>query len=211
MKKFLSVLLVLALLVLPVVSMAEAAETTDDFFANYETYTHTNDQYSLFYPKTWTVLNADMIETIMTSMTDSQDEQLAQLAAQYGPQIKQTDMVMFISETGMTNVNVVCQTVGLSIDEDQLLLLAPSFTAELAKVMEGIEFINEGTIMDLATCKAMLLEYNYTLAGVEMYGAQAYVPVGEDMYIFTYNCSDAGEINTTAEDFGVMLGGFVAQ
>lgn len=211
MKKFLSVLLVLALLVLPVVSMAEAAETTDDFFANYETYTHTNDQYSLFYPKTWTVLNADMIETIMTAMTDSQDEQLAQLAAQYGPQIKQTDMVMFISETGMSNVNVVCQYVGLNIDEDQLLLLAPGFTAELAKVMEGIEFINEGSIMDLATCKAMLLEYTYTLSGMEMYGAQAYVPVDDDMYIFTYNCSDAGEINTTAEDFGVMLGGFVAQ
>lgn len=200
MKKFLSVVLALALMLMPVLSMAEAATELE-----YAQYTHTNEQYSFVYPNTWTVLNAETIEMLVNTLSESADEQLAQMVATYGPQIQQYDMVMVINETGMTNINVVCQPVGMEATEEALQSLAPAAVLELSNTMPGIEFLNEGTVTEFNGNKSLVLEYTYELSGMQMHGAQVYVAVGTNLYMFTYTCANADELVATSESLGVML------
>ena len=87
----LSLLMVLAMALLPVLSLAEAAEEID---VAYTTYTHTTGSYSFMYPENWFLLNAENIQTILESTAESGNAELAQLVEAYGPQIQQMDMVM---------------------------------------------------------------------------------------------------------------------
>ena len=89
MKKILSVLLALTMLLVPVLAMAEAAQAV-----TYQSYTHTDDQYTIEYADNWLMLNAELISTILNTMDTSEDEQLALLVNTYGPQIQQMDMAL---------------------------------------------------------------------------------------------------------------------
>lgn len=208
MKKFLSLLMVLALALLPVLSLAEAAEEID---VAYTTYTHTTGSYSFMYPENWFLLNAENIQAILESTAESGNAELAQLVEAYGPQIQQMDMVMVLSETGMTNVNVVCQPVGMQATDEVLLTLAPTLVQQLSSSFEGIEFVDEGSIINLGNKNGMMVEYNYELAGTSMHGVQVYVSGATDLYVFTYTCTDENELSATAEDFGFMLGSLTVQ
>lgn len=203
MKKILSVLMALALLVLPVLSMAEAAEELE---AVYETYTHTDDQYTIMYPSNWTLLNKENIQSMLEAIDSLGDEELSQMIAVYGSQMEQTDMVMMLNETGMTNINIVCQYVGMRATDEVLLSLAPTLVSQLGSAFEGIEFVNEGSLVELNGVNALMVEYAYELSGTAMQGAQVYVPGAENLYIFTFTCSDVSELEITAEDFNFMLG-----
>jgi hypothetical protein len=202
MKKILSVLLALAMLLVPVLSMAEAAE---ELAADYSIYTHTDEQYAFAYPNNWILLTAENIETVLDAVSETEDEQLAQMIATYGPQVQQTGMIMLLNETGMTNVNVLAQYVGMRATDDTLLTLAPQLVSQLSNVMEGIEFINEGTIVELGENTGLMIEYQYTLADTNMYGVQAYIPGETDLYIVTYTCAAPAELEATSIDLGFML------
>ncbi|MBE5803489.1 MAG: DUF1795 domain-containing protein [Clostridiales bacterium] len=203
MKKFFSVFVALVLALLPVVSMAETAE--------YLTYTHPDGQYSFMYPSNWIVLSEENIEYILTVAAKQGDAQLAQMAETYGPTIRQSGMVILLSETGMTNVNVAFTNVGMRASDEVLLTLAPAMMSQLSTVAENIQFIEEGTIIDLGDKNGMMLEYVYELSGIQMHGIQVYVSGAADMYTFTYTCVDADELEATAEDFGFMLGSLTAK
>lgn len=203
MKKILSVLLALAMLLVPVLSMAEAAE---ELAVDYSIYTHTDEQYAFAYPNNWILLTAENVETVLDALSEVEDQQLAQMIANYGPQLQQSGMIMLLNETGNTNVNVVPQYVGMRATDDVLLSLAPQLVSQLSNVMEGIEFINEGTIVELGENTGLMIEYQYTLSGTDMYGVQVYISGETDMYIFTYTCAAIDELVSTSEDFGFMLG-----
>lgn len=203
MKKILSVLLALAMLLVPVLSMAEAAE---ELAVDYSIYTHTDEQYAFAYPNNWILLTAENVETVLDAISETEDEQLAQMIANYGPQLQQSGMIMLLNETGNTNVNVVPQYVGMRATDDVLLTLAPQLVSQLSNVMEGIEFVNKGTIVELGENTGLMIEYQYTLADTDMYGVQVYISGETDMYIFTYTCAAIDELVSTSEDFGFMLG-----
>ncbi len=203
MKKFLSALLALALMLLPVLSMAEAATEVE---TAYETYTHTDGQYSFMYPSSWMLLNAENIQSLMDMLSGSDDEQLAQMIAAYAPQVQQMDMVMVISESGATNVNVVPQYVGMQATDEVLLSLAPALISQLSATMEGIQFVDEGTLIDLGGKSGLMLEYDYEMSGMQIHGAQVYVSGATDLYIFTFTCGNADELVATSEEFGYLLG-----
>lgn len=208
MKKLFSVLLALAMLLVPVLSMAEAAE---ELVAEYETYTHTGDQYSFMYPNTWTLLSKENIQTIFEAVSETEDEQLAQMIAAYGPQIEEMDMVVLLSETGLANVNIVAQYVGMQATDEDLLSLASMLVSQLSNTMEGIEFVDEGSIIELVGKNGLMVEYTFELSGTQMTGVQVYVSGETDLYTFTYTCADANELEATAEDFGIMLGSLTAK
>lgn len=203
MKKILSVLLALAMLLVPVLSMAEAAE---ELAVDYSIYTHTDEQYAFAYPNNWILLTAENVETVLDAISETEDEQLAQMIANYGPQLQQSGMIMLLNETGNTNVNVVPQYVGMRANDDALLSLAPQLVSQLSNVMEGIEFVNKGTIVKLGENTGLMIEYQYTLSDTDMYGVQVYISGETDMYIFTYTCAAIDELVSTSEDFGFMLG-----
>lgn len=201
MKKILAILMALSLMLMPVLSMAEAAEELPAALI----YTHTDGLYSFEYPEGWTLLNAENIQETLDAMAGAGDEEMAELVATYGPQIQQTGMVMLLNETGFTNVNVVSQYVGMKPTDEQLLALAPSLVAQLSGVMEGIQFLNEGSLVELNGLKALMVEYTCELSGTAMQGAQVYVPGAENLYIFTYTCANADELTATAEAFSALL------
>lgn len=202
MKKLLSVLMALALMLVPVLSMADAVETLE---AACLQYTHTDDQYSFMYPDTWTLLNKENIQAIMEAADAEADPQVAQMLDTYGPQVQQSDMVMLISETGLTNVNMIAQYVGMHAGDEELLALAPNLVAQLSNAMTGIEFVDEGSIIELDGFNALMVEYNLELAGTSMHGAQVYASGAENLYIITYTCSGPDEAVATSEDFSMML------
>jgi hypothetical protein len=158
------------------------------------------------YPDTWTLLNKDNIQTLLEALDTESDAELAQMIATYGPQLEQSDMVMLLSETGATNVNVVAQYVGMRASDEDLLSLAPALVAQLSGMMENIEIVDEGSIIELNGINGLMVEYVCELAGTAMHGAQVYISGAENLYIFTYTCSNADEVAATSEDFGVMLG-----
>lgn len=202
-KSILALMVALVLMMMPVLSMAEAAEELD---VTYLTYTHTDDQYSLMYPDNWILLNAENIEAVMDEMSKIGNEELANMVSLYGPQVQQLDMVMLLNESTMTNVNFVCQTIGMHAEDDVLLGLAPNLISQLSSSFEGIQFINEGTIIDLNGKNGMMLEYIYELSGVQMHGVQMYISGETNLYVCTYTCGNADELSATSEDFGFMLG-----
>lgn len=203
MKKLFSVLLALAMLLVPVLSMAEAAE---ELVAEYETYTHTGDQYSFMYPNTWTLLNKENIQTIIEAASETEDEQLTQMIAEYGPQIEETDMVLLQSETGLTNVSIGAQYVGMQLTDEDLFSLASVLVSQMSNTMEGIEFVDEGSIIELVGKNGLIVEFTFELSGTQMTGVYVYVSGETDVYVITYTCADANELEATVEDFSIMLG-----
>ncbi|MBR4069095.1 MAG: hypothetical protein IKK08_10795 [Clostridia bacterium] len=208
MKKILSVLLALAMLLMPVLSLAEAAAM---LAADYTTYTHADEQFSFMYPNSWTLLNAENVQSMLTLASETEDQELAQIIQTYVPQIEQSGMIMLLNETGNTNVNVIAQNVGMRATDEDLLSLAPTLVSQLSAALEGVEFVNEGVIINLGDKNGLIVEYNYTLSGTEMQGARVYVSGETDLYIFTYTCAAADEVSATSREFGFMLGTFTGK
>ncbi len=208
MKKILSVLLALAVLLMPVLSLAEAAAM---LAADYTTYTHADEQFSFMYPNSWTLLNAENVQSMLTLASETEDQELAQIIQTYGPQIEQSGMIMLLNETGNTNVNVIAQNVGMHATDEDLLSLAPTLVSQLSAALTGVEFVNEGVIINLGDKNGLIVEYNYTLSGTEMQGAQVYVSGETDLYIFTYTSAAADEVSATSREFGFMLGTFIGK
>lgn len=202
MKKLLSVLMALALALVPVLALAEAAEVLE---AEYDTYTHTNEQYTFMYPIGWTMLNKENIQTIMESVDVGNDPELAQMLADYGPAIAQADMIMLVSENGQTNVSVAPKYVGMQANDEALLALAPQLVSQMSGAMENIEFVDEGSIIELNGINGLMLQYVCELAGMQVHGVQVYVSGAEYLYVLTYTCSNADELLATSEAFGIML------
>lgn len=202
MKKILSVLLALAMLLMPVLSLAEAAEATA---LDFTIYLHTDGQYAFAYPNNWTLLTAENVETVMDAASEIDDPELAQIIAQYGSQVQQSGMIMVLSETGLTNVNVVAQNVGARATDEDLLALAPQLVSQLSNAMGEIRFTDEGSIVKLGNNTGLLVGYEFLLAGVDMCGLQAYIPGETNLYIITYTTVEDEE-SATFEDLCLMLG-----
>lgn len=130
---------------------------------------------------------------------------MSQIIATYGPQIQQLDMVMFLSETGLTNIHIICQEVGMALTGDMLMTMAPTLVAQLSSTMEGIEFTDEGSLLEINGVESLIVEYTNELAGEQMQGAQVYVPGSSSLCIFTLTCLNADEFAATSEAFGIML------
>lgn len=191
MKRLFSVLVILVMLLVPVLSVAEATAS----------YTHTNGQFTFQYPAGWTLLNKETISTLMDMVEDYGDEQLNALMNTYGPAIRQADMVMLINETGMANITIAAQEVGVRLDADTLEAMAPLLVNQMSATMDGLRFQNEGTVVTVKGNSCLLLEYGYELAGQMLYGAQLYVPGATSLYCLGYTCSDLNEYNATSDEF----------
>lgn len=197
MKKLLSMIMAMMMLAMPVLAMAEDAE--------WSTYTDPNGNYSFNYPTGWTVLDEESIDKIMETADTMGDEQLSAMVQQYAPQIKQSGMVILITDDMTNNVNIVRQDMGMELDDTMMEMLATMLPSQLEAQMEGIEWLADPSYVDLAEGKALLLQYSYELAGVKIVGVQAYAGVGTVLYAFTLTTA-GGDVEAAAEDFGFMLG-----
>lgn len=186
MKKVLSLLAAVLLLVFPALCMAQ--ETV--------TYVDPAERYSFDYPADWKLLSKETADGIMDLAADMGDEQLAGLVQTAKEQLETVDMVLLMNSTMDCNINMLCQPVGVELTGDLLLAAAPGFAAGIQSQLAGAELVEEATLIDIPAGQAMLMQLAYSLSGQNLVCTCAYVSKGTDLYVMTQTCHvNAGEQN----------------
>jgi len=199
MKKPLATLLALALLLTPVLAMAEG------ILIGPNQYTHADNLYSFQYPDGWTVMDKQYIEALVELGSGlEEDENFAQFISQYGSIVEETDMLMLLNEDGATNVSISYYETGMPADDAVLLMMSKGVVEQFRTNMPDVVFLNEGALADIGANRVAMIEYTYTTYGMELYGAQAFISGTDKLYSLTFtSTSDTAE--ALAGHFAGML------
>lgn len=204
MKEMLSVLLVLAMLLVPVLSMTGTAEMI--VMDGFKLYTHTDNQFTIQYPSDWTMLNAENIVAELEVMKNEGDDQLKQLIDNCAPQVQKSDMVLFLKDGGKVNVLAAYEEMGQNIPGVVLLnSVAPAAVDELCSSTPDIEFLDKGSLLNYGGTEILYMEYKYEMFGTEMHSIRAYVPGSTGLCVLNYTCGDASLMTSCSESFSMML------
>lgn len=135
MKKLLSILLVLVMLV-PALSLAEGSSI----------YTHEEDPYyRCAYPEGWTVLTKETVDSLVDLGAAVNDNELL---ASYVDQVKTMDITMFMSPTMSDFVVIMAQPLGIDMPADQLIpLLQPTFLQQFQAIYPSMLAVNDGEVL----------------------------------------------------------------
>ena len=197
MKRMLSLVLALMMLILPCASMAEQ---------NYKVYSDPAGRFSFCYPFDWTLLSKDTIDELFEIAKTQGDEEYQAVIEQAYPQIEATGMIMLMSEDMTSNINVVLQPVGMEGSPELLMAISDMLCSQLQQSAAGeLEFLNEPYLLDITEDrKVMAIEYVNRVIGMEMYGMQIYETVGTDMMVYTLTTADSSF--DAAETLGYVVG-----
>ena len=191
-RKLLSLLVALALLVMPCLTLAE----------EYQTYVSEDESVAFLYPSDWSLLSRENIDTIIDAAATVED--VAELAQIARTQIEQLGIIVLMDATGANNINFQHQNAGVALSGDDLMNLAPSLQSNISASIDGVSFYDP-ELMDINGTDAMLLQYTYAMAGIDFTGLQVYMPVGTELAICTLT-SSAGDISAGAEAVGIIVG-----
>lgn len=191
-RKLLSLLVALALLVMPCLTLAE----------EYQTYVSEDESVAFLYPSDWILLSRENIDTIIDAAATVED--VAELAQIARTQIEQLGIIVLMDATGANNINFQHQNAGVALSGDDLMNLAPSLQSNISASIDGVSFYDP-ELMDINGTEAMLLQYTYAMAGIDFTGLQVYLPVGTELAICTLT-SSAGDISAGAEAVGIIVG-----
>ena len=197
MKKLLSLLLALMMLVLPMAGLAE-----EDF----EIYVDPTDTYGFAYPNDWTLLSKETIAEVLSSV-EIEDEGFAALLQSLLPQIENTNMVMVLSPDLQSNINLVVTDLGGKLSASELMTQVPALQEMLKQQMPGIEFIDEAEIIETESYEYVLMGYVYELDGQSIVALQAFTSQGTSLYTFTLtlNINDTADTEGAENAFYLML------
>ena len=197
MKRMMTLILALMMLVLPAVSGAEESE--------YASYEHPEGLYSFLYPADWNILSRESFEAAWDAAIEMSDEDLQAQLEQARVLIEENGMIILNSPDGVDNINMACQAAGMELTAEILLNMSPVFCSQLEAAMDGIAFPVEPYLVELGEGRqALLIEYLFTMMDIEMYGMQAYVAAGSNVYIFTLTTRP--DDLSAAETLGFILG-----
>ena len=191
-RKLLSLLVALALLVMPCLTLVE----------EYQTYVSEDESVAFLYPSDWILLSRENIDTIIDAAATVED--VAELAQIARTQIEQLGIIVLMDATGANNINFQHQNAGVALSGDDLMNLAPSLQSNISASIDGVSFYDP-ELMDINGTDAMLLQYTYAMAGIDFTGLQVYLPVGTELAICTLT-SSAGDISAGAEAVGIIVG-----
>ena len=191
-RKLLSLLVALALLVLPCLTLAE----------EYQTDVSEDESVAFLYPSDWILLSRENIDTIIDAAATVED--VAELAQIARTQIEQLGIIVLMDATGANNINFQHQNAGVALSGDDLMNLAPSLQSNISASIDGVSFYDP-ELMDINGTDAMLLQYTYAMAGIDFTGLQVYLPVGTELAICTLT-SSAEDISAGAEAVGIIGG-----
>lgn len=192
-RKPLSLVLALALLLMPFLALAES----------YQSYTAEDGSLSFFYPEGWLLLSRENIDSVLDNA--STVEGMSDLVETARAQIEQTGIIVLIDETGLNNINLQLQDTGMELSGDTLMALAPSLQSAIEGSLEGVTFYDP-ELMDINGTDALLMQCSYTLAGIDFQQLQAYMSMGTRLAVVTLTCSSQDRFSAGAETLGVILG-----
>ena len=196
-KKLLSLLVAFALLAMPCLTLAE----------EYQTYVSEDKSVTFLYPSDWILLSRENIDTIIDAAATV--EEVAELAQTARTQIEQLGIIVLMDATGAKNINFQHQNAGVALSGDDLMNLAPSLQSNISSAIGGVSFYDP-ELMAIGGTDAMLLQYVYTMAGIDFTGMQVYMPVGTELAICTLT-SSAEDISAGAEAVGIIMGSLELQ
>ena len=196
-KKLLSLLVAFALLAMPCLTLAE----------EYQTYVSEDKSVTFLYPSDWILLCRENIDTIIDAAATV--EEVAELAQTARTQIEQLGIIVLMDATGANNINFQHQNAGVALSGDDLMNLAPSLQSNISSAIGGVSFYDP-ELMAIGGTDAMLLQYVYTMAGIDFTGMQVYMPVGTELAICTLT-SSAEDISSGAEAVGIIMGSLELQ
>ena len=197
MKKWLIWFMAAAMVFLPL--MAEAED------APYLSYVSQDGSISFLYPDTWTLLSQENLDTVLDIAQNM--EELSGLMDTARAQIEQYGMILLMSEDYLSNINLILQNVGAEMTSDLLLAAAPSIQTSISSSVSGVSFDSDPEIMDINGRPALVIQYGYTVAGVDLFGVQVYMAVDTQLCLCTLTTS-VQDASDDLEAMGVILGSF---
>jgi len=198
MKKILSLLLVLAMLLTPVFALA---------VENYSFYTAPDGSYSFAYPSEWTLLSKDTFDAVLDVAVSMGDENFTTMVENLRPQIEELGIVVLMSADLSSNINVIAQNTGIEVTPELLTALGEMIPAQLTSQLgESVVFPVEPYLVDVGEGRQVLLvEYTFTMMGYDQYGVQASIGNGTVLHTFTLTTS-AEQAEGLVEDLGFVVG-----
>ena len=181
MKKILSLLMTLILMLVP---FAAFAQTADDI----EVYITPEETYGFAYPSDWVVISREIIEQAMEEGYTAGDGGIGDLFAALKPQMDQMDLVMVMNLSTSDNLNLVCQDVGSHLTDEQLLKNMEDFQKIWAQLDPDVEFVSEPEMMELVEggyAYAVLMYKSTDVDGLPINVVQAITCEGTTQYTFT--------------------------
>lgn len=196
-RKLLSLTIALALLLMPCLALAE----------DYQSYAAGDGSLSFFYPEGWLLLSRENIDSVLDIASEL--EGMADLVETARAQIEQTGVIVLIDETGLNNINLQIQDVGMTLSGDMLLELEPTLQSSISASLSGVSFYDP-EIVEINGTETLLMQYAYTMAGFDFSVVQAYMPVGTKLAVATLTCSSEERLSPGVEALGVILGALQA-
>lgn len=196
-RKPLSLVLALALLLMPFLALAES----------YQSYTAEDGSLSFSYPEGWLLLSRENIDSVLDNA--STVEGMSDLVETARAQIEQTGIIVLIDETGLNNINLQIQDVGMALTGDTLLALAPTFQSGISDTLSGVSF-DDPEVIEVNGTEALVMQYAYTMAGFDFSVVQAYMSMDTKLAVTTLTCSSEDQLSPGAEALGVILGSLTA-
>ena len=181
MKKMLSILMTLALMLVPFAALAQAE-------IDFEVYMHPNGSYGFAYPNEWVVISREVIEQAMEDGYTAGDGGIGDLFAALKPQMDQMDLVMVMNLETSDNVNLVCQDAGSHLSDEQLIKNLEEFQKIWAHVDPTTEFVSEPEIMQIVDggrSYAVLVYRSTDAEGYPVNVVQSITCEGTMQYTFT--------------------------
>ena len=198
MKKLLSMILALVMLLTPVLVMGET-------FEEYETYIDPNGHFTFSHPTSWTMISDDTFDMLWQAAEQQADEAFKATMENVKPQIKELGMIILMADDLVSNINIVRQETAGATPET-LQLISGQLAESLMASLEGCEMVEEPVMIDIGNNRqALLLQYAYTMSNMTLYGVQAYVGIGDVLYLFTLT-TIADQLEGAAEVLGFVLG-----
>lgn len=173
----------------------------------YQTYVSEDKSVTFLYPSDWILLSRENIDTMIDAAATV--EEVAELAQTARTQIEQLGIIVLMDATGANNINFQHQNAGVALSGDDLMNLAPSLQSNISSAIGDVSFYDP-ELMAIGGTDAMLLQYVYTMAGIDFTGMQVYMPVGTELAICTLT-SSAEDISAGAEAVGIIMGSLELQ
>jgi len=196
MKKILSLMLALAMLLTPVLSLAEG-----DLHA----YAAPDGSFGFACPADWVVLTTETIDELAAA---SQDEGYKMIMETLRSEIEEMGHIIVMSADMISSITIIPQDMGEEVTNEMVAALKDGVVAEVMDIMgDDVTFSAEPGMLDLDDGRqALLVQYVLPIfEDFSLYSVQAYVGVGNSLFTFTMT-SEPDRVESDAEVLGIVIG-----
>lgn len=193
MQKWLSLSLALLMVLFSCSALAEGTVT----------YTHSDPAYSISVPANWTVLSSETLDEVMAAGLEQLDNPNL---ASYADMVKQQGIVVIADETGIDNITIVCQTLGMELDAETLKSMMSATIKTQMEGQLGTEISFEDGIVTLENGSFYGVTLSYELQGIPVSQKQYYVSLGQELMVLTFTHMGSEIDEATATLWETVLG-----